>query len=167
MAVSFHAARAALLAQGFLCFVLLFFAQKTLGQTMQLSAAQLAGVLPQAQRFSPKQGNPPVYIGYESEAQDAEIVGYAFETTDFEPQEVGYSAPIEVLVGVDLAGELTGIEILFYRESYKSIRGDFLNTERFPNQFDGKSVADGFRVGRDIDGVSRATISSWAVSRGI
>jgi ferredoxin len=124
-------------------------------------------VLPQAQRFSPKQGNPPVYIGYESEAQDAEIVGYAFETTDFEPQEVGYSAPIEVLVGVDLAGELTGIEILFYRESYKSIRGDFLNSERFPNQFDGKSVADGFRVGRDIDGVSRATISSWAVSRGI
>lgn len=167
MAVSFHAARAALLAQGFLCFVLLFFAQKTLGQTMQLSAAQLAGVLPQAQRFSPKQGNPPVYIGYESEAQDAEIVGYAFETTDFEPQEIGYSAPIEVLVGVDLAGELTGIEILFYRESYKSIRGDFLNSERFPNQFDGKSVADGFRVGRDIDGVSRATISSWAVSRGI
>ena len=167
MAVSFHAARAALLAQGFLCFVLLFFAQKTLGQTPQLSAAQLAAVLPQAQRFSPKQGNPPVYIGYESEAQDAEIVGYAFETTDFEPQEIGYSAPIEVLVGVDLAGELTGIEILFYRESYKSIRGDFLNSERFPNQFDGKSVADGFRVGRDIDGVSRATISSWAVSRGI
>ncbi len=167
MAISFHAARAALLAQGFLCFVLLFFAQKTLGQTTQLSAAQLAAVLPQAQRFSPKQGNPPVYIGYESEAQDAEIVGYAFETTDFEPQEIGYSAPIEVLVGVDLAGELTGIEILFYRESYKSIRGDFLNSERFPNQFDGKSVADGFRVGRDIDGVSRATISSWAVSRGI
>ena len=167
MAISFHAARAALLAQGFLCFVLLFFAQKTLGQTPQLSAAQLAAVLPQAQRFSPKQGNPPVYIGYESEAQDAEVVGYAFETTDFEPQEIGYSAPIEVLVGVDLAGELTGIEILFYRESYKSIRGDFLNSERFPNQFDGKSVADGFRVGRDIDGVSRATISSWAVSRGI
>ena len=167
MAVSFHAARAALLAQSLLCFVLFFFAQKTLGQTPQLSAAQLAGVLPQALRFSPKQGNPPVYIGYESEAQDAEIVGYAFETTDFEPQEIGYSAPIEVLVGVDLAGELTGIEILFYRESYKSIRGDFLNSERFPNQFDGKSVADGFRVGRDIDGVSRATISSWAVSRGI
>lgn len=167
MAISFHAARAALLAQCFLCFVLLFFAQKTLGQTPQLSAAQLAAVLPQAQRFSPKQGNPPVYIGYESEAKDAEIVGYAFETTDFEPQEIGYSAPIEVLVGVDLAGELTGIEILYYRESYKSIRGDFLNSERFPNQFDGKSVADGFRVGRDIDGVSRATISSWAVSRGI
>ena len=124
-------------------------------------------MLPQAERFSPKQGNPPVYIGYGSGEEDAEVVGYAFETTDFDPQEIGYSAPIEVLVGIDLKGELTGIEILFYRESYKSIRGDFLNTERFPNQFDGKSVAEGFRVGRDIDGVSRATISSWAVSRGI
>ena len=139
----------------------------TLGQAAQISEEQLTVVLPQAERFSTKQGEPPVYIGYASNAEDAEIVGYAFETTDFEPQEIGYSAPIEVLVGIDLEGELAGIEILFYRESYKSIRGDFLNSERFPNQFAGKSVSEGFRVGRDIDGVSRATISSWAVSRGI
>ena len=139
----------------------------TLGQSAQISEEQLTVVLPQAERFSTKQGEPPVYIGYASSAEDAEIVGYAFETTDFEPQEIGYSAPIEVLVGIDLEGELAGIEILFYRESYKSIRGDFLNSERFPNQFAGKSVSEGFRVGRDIDGVSRATISSWAVSRGI
>ncbi len=72
-----------------------------------------------------------------------------------------------MLVGVDLNGTLTGIKILYYRESYKSIRGDFLATERFPNQFETKNVADGFRVGRDVDGVSRATISSWAVARGI
>ena len=167
MVISSYPARGIILVQSILCLFLLFFGQKSFGQNDQPSAAQLAAVLPQAERFSPKQGNPPVYIGYGSGEEDAEVVGYAFETTDFDPQEIGYSAPIEVLVGVDLEGELTGIEILFYRESYKSIRGDFLNTERFPNQFDGKSVADGFRVGRDIDGVSRATISSWAVSRGI
>jgi len=167
MVISSYPARGIILVQSILCLFLLFFGQKAFGQNDQPSAAQLAAVLPQAERFSPKQGNPPVYIGYGSGEEDAEVVGYAFETTDFDPQEIGYSAPIEVLVGVDLEGELTGIEILFYRESYKSIRGDFLNTERFPNQFEGKSVADGFRVGRDIDGVSRATISSWAVSRGI
>ncbi len=167
MVISSYPARGIILVQSILCLFLLFFGQKAFGQNDQPSAAQLAAVLPQAERFSPKQGNPPVYIGYGVGEEDAEVVGYAFETTDFDPQEIGYSAPIEVLVGVDLEGELTGIEILFYRESYKSIRGDFLNTERFPNQFEGKSVADGFRVGRDIDGVSRATISSWAVSRGI
>ena len=162
MRASFHLFFRSLLALTTSCWAL-----AALGQSAQISEEQLTAVLPQAERFSTKQGEPPVYIGYASSAQDAEIVGYAFETTDFEPQEIGYSAPIEVLVGIDLEGELAGIEILFYRESYKSIRGDFLNSERFPNQFAGKSVADGFRVGRDIDGVSRATISSWAVSRGI
>ena len=124
----------------------------------------LSRVLPQAVSFSEKQGEPPVYIGY---AEDASIVGYVFETTDFEPQEIGYSGPIEVAVGMDVQGVLSGIEILYYNESYMSIRGDFLNTERFPNQFEAKSITENFRVGRDVDGVSRATISSWAVSRGI
>jgi len=162
MRASFHLVFRSLLALMTSCYAL-----ATFGQSAQISEEQLMKVLPQAERFSTKQGEPPIYVGYASNAEDAEIVGYAFETTDFEPQEIGYSAPIEVLVGIDLEGELAGIEILFYRESYKSIRGDFLNSERFPNQFAGKSVADGFRVGRDIDGVSRATISSWAVSRGI
>lgn len=134
------------------------------------SVDALSRVAPQAESFSPKQGLPPVYtaFGAKPDAQsDAPIVGYVFETRDFEPQEVGYSAPIESLVGIDAQGNLSGLEILYYRESYKSIRGDFLNTERFPNQFEGKSVAEGFRVGRDVDGVSRATISSWAVARGV
>ena len=94
-------------------------------------------------------------------------MGLLFETADLPPEEVGYSAPIEVLVGMDMKGNLTGIQVLYYRESYRSIRGDFLATERFPDQFEGKSIAEGFRVGRDIDGVSRATITSWAVARGI
>ena len=162
MRASFHLVFRSLLALMTSCYAL-----ATFGQSAQISEEQLMKVLPQAERFSTKQGEPPIYVGYASNAEDAEIVGYAFETTDFEPQEIGYSAPIEVLVGIDLEGELAGIEILFYRGSYKSSRGDFLNSERFPNQFAGKSVADGFRVGRDIDGVSRATISSWAVSRGI
>lgn len=132
---------------------------------------QLQKVFPDAVSFSAKQGEPPVYRAYIA-VQDGghlepQLVGYVFETPDLPPEEVGYAAPIEVLVGMDLSGTLTGIEILYYRESYKSIRGDFLNTERFPDQFAGMSVGDGFRVGRDVDGVSRATITSWAVSRGI
>ena len=129
-----------------------------------LDTALLERLVPAAARFSGKSGQPPVYTAF---GADDAVVAYVFETTDFEPQEIGYSAPIEVAVGMDREGTITGIEILYYSESYKSIRGDFLNSERFPNQFDGKSVAEGFRVGRDVDGVSRATISSWAASRGI
>lgn len=125
-------------------------------------------MFPEATDFSEKSGNPPVIRAYRAvDSGDAQLLGYVFETADLPPEEVGYSAPINVLVGMGLDGSITSIQVLFYRESYKSIRGDFLATERFPNQFDGKSITDGFRVGRDIDGVSRATVTSWAVARGI
>lgn len=129
----------------------------------------LKKVMPDAASFSEKAGDPPVYKAFGAAEQGGvgELIGYLFETPDYPPEEIGYSAPIEVLVGMDLEGMLSGIEVLYYRESYKSIRGDFLNSERFPNQFEGKSVSDGFRPGRDLDGVSRATITSWATSRGI
>ena len=131
--------------------------------------ALLKKVMPDAASFSEKAGDPPVYraFGAAQEGGEGELIGYLFETPDYPPEEIGYSAPIEVLVGMDLEGILSGIEVLYYRESYKSIRGDFINSERFPNQFEGMSVSDGFRVGRDLDGVSRATITSWATSRGI
>lgn len=139
------------------------FGQSSLPVTPEL----MLEVFPQATRFSEKSGTPPVITAYTDSADGELVVGYLFETKDYPPEEVGYSAPIEVMAGLDMTGAITGIKVLFYRESYKSIRGDFLATERFPNQFEGKNVTDGFRVGRDIDGVSRATITSWAVSRGI
>ena len=97
--------------------------------------------------FLPEGGSPPVYRGYKGEAgsADAELVGYLFETPDYPPEEVGYSAPIDVLVGIDLQGTLTGIEVLHYIESYKSIRGDFINSEYFPQQFSRKNITEDFR----------------------
>ncbi len=129
----------------------------------------LKSVMRDADSFSLKEGSPPVYRGYKGDAgsADAELVGYLFETPDYPPEEAGYSAPIEVLVGIDLRGTLTGIEVLHYIESYKSIRGDFVNSEYFPQQFSRKNITEDFRIGRDIDGISRATITSWAVARGV
>ena len=147
-----------------------WFAQPLVAQDALIVDRELLHeVMPAADSFSEKSGEPPVYRAYKTDAAAAEpeLIGYLFETPDLPPEEIGYSAPIDVLVGIDLNGTLTGIKILYYRESYKSIRGDFLATEQFPNQFETKNVADGFRVGRDVDGVSRATISSWAVARGI
>jgi ferredoxin len=139
-------------------------AQSAVPVTPQL----LSDLFPGAVEFSEKSGNPPVIKAYaKNAAGEQALAGYVFETADLPPEEVGYSAPINVLVGMGLDGVITSIQVLFYRESYKSIRGDFLATERFPNQFDSKNIGDGFRVGRDIDGVSRATLTSWAVARGI
>ncbi|MFT4862371.1 MAG: NosR/NirI family nitrous oxide reductase transcriptional regulator [Pseudohongiellaceae bacterium] len=139
-------------------------AQSSVPVTLKL----LSDLFPDAVEFSDKSGSPPVIRAYSQNVSGEQVLaGYIFETADLPPEEVGYSAPINVLVGMRLDGSITSIQVLFYRESYKSIRGDFLATERFPYQFDNKNIAEGFRVGRDVDGVSRATLSSWAVARGI
>ena len=157
---------------GGLMFVLCIFAWVNVAHGQAPIAANeevLKSVMRDADSFSLKEGSPPVYRGYKGDAGSAgaELVGYLFETPDYPPEEVGYSAPIDVLVGIDLRGTLTGIEVLHYIESYKSIRGDFVNSEYFPQQFSRKNITEAFRVGRDIDGISRATITSWAVARGV
>ena len=139
------------------------------GRIIRLTQEQLAGVLPLADRFDSKAGDPPVFKGYSLDPASGveSLMGYAFITSDFQPEVEGYSAPIRVLVGMDLTGALTGIEILYYRESLQSSRGDFLNRTSFLSQFQGKFIGDPFRVRRDIDAVSGATITSRAMSLGI
>ena len=129
----------------------------------------LTEVLPEATRFGPKEGDPPVYEGYGVDpATGAEfLVGYVFLTSDLPPEVEGYSAPITVLVGMNLEGSLTEIELIEYRESLRSSRGDFLNRSSYLRQFGGKHVAERFKVRDDIDGISGATITVDAMSRGI
>ena len=122
----------------------------------------LQEVMPAADRFSSKQGEPPVFRAFKTAAENAEpeLIGYVFTTPDLPPVQLGFSGPIDTLVGMDLQGRLTGVKILHYRESYQSLRGDFIEDSGFPEQFRNKNIEEEFRVGRDIDGMSRATIRS-------
>lgn len=126
-------------------------------------------VLPHATEYSEeKEGSPPVFRGYTvDEAGNRTLVGYAFFTSDVPPEELGYNGPIEVLVGMDLSGTLTGVVVTHYNESLQQTRGDFLFRRGFQEQFAGKSIRDAFRVRRDVDGISGATITVSAMSIGI
>lgn len=130
-----------------------------------IDAELMRRVLPAAESFAPAESPLPIYAGYIGPEQ--ELAGYVFFTPDLPPEEIGYSAPIDMLVGINTDGYVTGLEIVYYSESYKSIRGDFINSEGFPQQFSDMGISEGFRVGRDVDGISRATITAWAVARGI
>ena len=154
------------------CFISIIFGSSPLAVAqppLEVDEAMLHEVFRGADSFSAKEGSPPIYKAYSDNPEniEPEVIGYLFETPDWPPEEIGYSGPIDVLVGMDLKGTIADIKVLYYRESYKSIRGDFINSEYFPDQFKAKNIVDGFRVGRDIDGISRATISSWAVARGV
>ena len=92
------------------------------------------------------------------------LIGFAYFTTDIEKLEIGYKAPINFLVGMTVNGEITGIELIEHDEPY----GYFsIETEDFQNQFAGKSILDRFRIGRDVDAISSATITIASASRGI
>ncbi len=126
-------------------------------------------VMPSADTFAEKNGNPPVFRAYRTDSSDSvpKLVGYVFLTSDVPPEEVGYSAPITVLVGLDLSGTITGTRVVRYRESIRRVWGDFLRRPGVQEQYAGKSIADPFKVGRDIDGITRASITMSAMSRGI
>jgi len=92
------------------------------------------------------------------------LVGLAYWTTEIEPLERGYDGPIKILVGMDMTGVLEGIIVAEHREPY----GDFsVDRPAFAAQFVNKNIRDAFRVGTDVDAVSRATISITSASRAV
>ena len=135
-------------------------------QWRNLQSDWLFEVMPQAISFSQKSGSPPVIRAF-SDPEQEQLIGLVFTTPDIPPEEVGFSGPLHLLVGMDLEGVLTGTKVLYYTESYRSFRGDFVEDAGFTQQLKNKSIADAFRLGTDIDAISRATITSWALTRGV
>ncbi len=121
-------------------------------------------VFPEADAFSSKEGDPPHYKAYKIDPQTNQrtLVGFAFFTTDIEPRERGYEGPIEIAVGMNTKGVITRIKVVENHEPY----GYFsIDLPRFAAQFRDKSILDPFRIRRDIDAVTRATISVASASR--
>ena len=134
-----------------------------------VSRAQLERAMPGADLFSEREGVPPVFRAYRLDSATGQqtLLGYVFRTSDLPPEVIGYSAPVDALVGMDLQGTLTGVQVLRYRESLRSTRGDFFATPGFEGQFFGKHIADAFRPRLDVDNISGATISVDAMARGV
>ena len=129
----------------------------------------IQSVMPAADSFSAKAGLPPVYTAYRtgSEGSPRSVVGYVYLTSNVPPAVYGYSGQIQVLVGMDLLGAITGIHIVDYHESLISSRGDFLRGAGLEEQVLAKHISESFQVGRDLHGVSGASISARAMFRGI
>ncbi len=128
--------------------------------------SQLEYLFPGAASFSTKQTNPPHYkvFGTNGSEQEPELLGLAYWTTELEPLERGFDGPIKMLVGMDTTGVLNGIIVTEHREPY----GDFsVDLPEFAEQFERKNIRDRFRVGEDIDAISRATITVVSASRAV
>ena len=126
----------------------------------------LAKLFPEAESFSAKEGSPPHYKVYGAPAsgQEPELLGLAYWTTELDPLERGFDGPIKMLVAMDTVGVLRGIVVTEHREPYGYFSVD---TSEFVEQFAGKNIRDRFRVGEDIDAISRATITVTSSSRAV
>ena len=123
--------------------------------------AQLKQLFPSAATFSPKGGDPPHFKAF---GKDQALLGLAFWTTELQPLERAYDGPIKILVGMDTKGILTGVIVVEHHEPY----GNFsVDTPCFAEQFRGTDIHDAFKVGVDVDAISRATISMTSSSRSI
>jgi uncharacterized protein with FMN-binding domain len=104
--------------------------------------------------FSDKSGSPPHY------SSEQGVV--AFNTYDVRPDIRGYAGPIKVLVALDGEGRITGIRILEHKETPNYVHS--MEAPSYLEQFLGKSIEDPFEPDRDIDGISRATVSVRALA---
>jgi transcriptional regulator of nitric oxide reductase len=127
---------------------------------------QLKKLFPSAASFSAKTGSPAHFkaFGPAAAGQEGELLGLAYWTTELEPLERGFDGPIKMLVGLNPAGEITGVIVTDHREPYGYFSVDL---PEWPKQFEGKSIRDAFKVGADVDAISRATITVQSASRAI
>jgi transcriptional regulator of nitric oxide reductase len=130
-------------------------------------AAELKRLFPAAAVFSPLAGEPLHFNAYAADPKTnpaEKQIGVAFWTTDLVPQEHGYHGPIHMLVGMDMTGTLTGVVVTYNSEPY----GYFsVEPPKFAAQFRGKRFSDPFRVGGDVDAVSRASITIASAARAV
>ena len=133
--------------------------------TLPNPSAELKRLFPGASTFSALAGDPLHFTAYAADPKASDKpLGVAFWTTDLVPQEHGYHGPIHMLVGLDMTGILTGVIVTYDSEPY----GYFsVEPPKFAAQFKGKKINDPFRVGGDVDAVSRASITIGSATRAI
>lgn len=92
---------------------------------------------------------------------DDTLVGYCVEVSP-----IGFGGVINMIVGVDLNGSVTGVHILDYSETPGL--GTQANTPDFLNQYIGKSGTLKLNAGANsIEAITGATVTSTAITRGV
>jgi len=98
-----------------------------------------------------------LYIGFN---QNGDVAGYAAIG-----QGQGYAGPVEMLVGINPAGEITGVQIITQRETPGFFR--LIINHNLVRQFVGLKFNAPLSLGQDVDAVSGATFSAEGVAASI
>jgi NosR/NirI family nitrous oxide reductase transcriptional regulator len=122
---------------------------------------QVRSFFPQSDRVGEPEGEPPAASVYRGNM----LLGYAYLTTDVVQIPAYSGRPITTLVGFDLAGRITGIEVVHHEEPILAVGISNERLQQFARQYVGKSVFDRIIIGGTregyvtIDAISGATIT--------
>ena len=122
---------------------------------------------PQASRVGDFDGDPlaaPVY-------QEDELLGYVLRTTDIARIPAYSGKPITLLVGLDLAGRITGLEILEHSEPILVVGISEQDLKHYVDQYRDVSILKKVKLGGaqregyvTIDGITGATITAMVMN---
>jgi len=126
-----------------------------------------ADVLPGADSFSDRKGQPPYVEGYATVAGQKKLLGYVFLSTDITDIPAYSGKPVVTLIGMDVAGKITGVRILKHSEPILLLGIPEQKLINFVNQYLGKSADSKFEVGAGgegddvihLDAISGATVT--------
>jgi thiamine biosynthesis lipoprotein len=90
--------------------------------------------------------------------QAGRVVGYATVLNI-----IGKEQPITFMVAVSPEGTVRGVQVMTYRES----QGSEIRSKRFLDQFRGKTLAAPLKLGRDVHGISGATLSARSTAAAV
>jgi len=105
-----------------------------------------------------KLGSAPAFLPYYKLTAKGDLVGYAVNY-----ESMGRYHPFYFLLILDSDLTIKSVTVL----EYHSPHGYEIKEPSFRNQFIGKSNKDPLKIGKDIDGISGATISSNSITDSI
>lgn len=136
----------------------------------ELEPAALAELFPGADAVGVFEGEPPAA----AVSVDGELAGYVFSTFEVIGS-VGYSGkPLDVLVGLDLAGTITGARVREHHEPILIIGVADEDLHAFAARYVGIDIRDVVAIGRaapadavSVDAISGASVSSIVMNDAI
>jgi len=141
-------------------------AQQVANLANYLRMVEPAQVFPEADRFGPLQGSPPVAPAYQGDR----LLGYAFLNSDF-VNATGYSGkPIRIIVGIALDGTIAGARLVDHHEPIVLIGIPEQKITAFINGYIGRNVlrpAAITEAGASVDIVSGATVTVMVIGDSI
>ena len=150
-----------------LCLWMLFFASASGPVSATQPDLQIQQYFPQATHVGEFSGEPlaaPVY-------RDEELLGYLMRTTDIAPIPAYSGEPVTLLVGLDIEGRITGLEIKEHSEPILVVGISEQDLAHYVEQYRGVTVDQKVKLGGGaregyvtIDGITGASITAMVMN---